>query len=366
MSRMRKQLIIFGCWTFVAVFFAAHVTIGSAAFGQHQTFREALAIYMTCAYTWFVFTPFVVRISRRFRLASPHLPTSIAAHVTASVLFTLASFTIFILLTPYTVDPALANRAFFARLKALLAFDLHLDLVRYWAIVAIEHTLSYHQQARERELAASQLRAELAEARLEVLKRQLQPHFLFNTLNSISVLMFENVTLANKMLLRLSELLRAGLTNDSPHEVSLEHELSFLERYLDIERMRFGDRLTIDLEVDPTTLGARVPNLLLQPLVENAIKYGVAAVDRPSTVAIRAEKTGTQLRLQVRDDGPGLARNHKRGVGLSNTEARLRQLYGNEQQLELSAPNDGGVLVSIAIPFRAIDDERRPRAAWAM
>jgi LytS/YehU family sensor histidine kinase len=155
------------------------------------------------------------------------------------------------------------------------------------------------------------------------------------------------------MLLRLSELLRAGLTSDSPHEVSLERELAFLERYLDIERIRFGDRLTIDVDVDPSTLNASVPNLLLQPIVENAIRYGVAAVDRPSKVGIYAERSGSELRLQVRDDGPGLAKNAKRGVGLSNTEARLRQLYGTEQRMELTTPSEGGVLVSIAIPFRA-------------
>jgi two-component system, LytTR family, sensor kinase len=354
MSRMRKPLIIFACWTFVSVFFAAHITVGSAALGgQSTSFTYALSIYMTCAYTWFVFTPFIVRISRRFRLASPNVVSSTAVHVLSSILFTLTSFTIFILVTPYTVDPALGDRAFLERMGRLLAFELHLDLLRYWAVVAIEHTLTYHREAREREVAASQLRAELAEARLEVLKRQLQPHFLFNTLNSISVLMFENVALANRMLLRLSELLRAGLSSDSPHEVSLERELAFLERYLDIERMRFGERLTVDVHVDPNTLGARVPNLLLQPLVENAIKYGVASVDRPSTVAITAAKSGTELRLEVRDDGPGMSRNAKRGVGLSNTEARLRQLYGNDQRFVLTTPNDGGVLVSIAIPFRA-------------
>jgi len=107
------------------------------------------------------------------------------------------------------------------------------------------------------------------------------------------------------------------------------------------------------MHVDPATLGARVPNLILQPIVENAIRYGVAAVDRPSKVAIHAERSGAELRLQVRDDGPGLSRNAKRGVGLSNTEARLRQMYGSEQRMELTTPTDGGVLVSIAIPFKA-------------
>jgi len=263
-----------------------------------------------------------------------------------------AGFALFIVATPWTAA-LVSQRSFGDRLQRLLLFEGYLDLFRYGAVVAIEHVIRYAREAREREVAASQLRAELAETRLEVLKRQLHPHFLFNTLNSISMLMFENVQLANRMLLRLSELLRAGLTENSPHEVSLEHELAFLERYLDIERMRFGDRLTIDMNVDPATLGARVPNLILQPIVENAIRYGVAAVDRPAKVAIHAEKQGSELRLHVRDDGPGLPRNARRGVGLSNTEARLRQLYGADQKLELTSPNDGGVLVSIAIPFRA-------------
>ncbi|HEX2061876.1 MAG TPA: histidine kinase [Thermoanaerobaculia bacterium] len=339
--RLRNLLIIFGCWTFVSLFFAAHITLGSSALGRPEPFTRALGIYMTCAYVWFAFTPLIVRLSRRFRLVSPNVVSSAAVHILASIVFTLASFSIFIVITPYTVGPSMGGQPFLVRMKQLLAFQLHLELLRYWAVVAVEHLI-----------AASQLRAELAEARLEVLKRQLQPHFLFNTLNSISVLMFENVAQANRMLLRLSELLRAGLTTDSPHEVSLEHELSFLERYLDIERIRFGDRLTVDIDVDPVTLGARVPNLILQPLVENAIRYGVASVDRPSTVAIRAERDGAELRLHVRDDGPGLPRNAKRGVGLTNTEARLRQLYGSEQRFELTTPENGGVLVSIAIPFR--------------
>ena len=345
MSRPRKLLILFGAWTFVALFFATHIAVGSRAVGQPQSFWRAFAMYETCTVYWVAASLVILRLSARFRIAAPHAWRNGAIHLGLSMLASLGAFTFFALLSPYTVDLRYAARPFGERLTSLLAFELHLDMLRYFAVVAVEHTLSYHRQVREREVA-------LAEARLEVLKRQLQPHFLFNTLNSISVLMFENVALANRMLLRLSELLRAGLTNDSPHEVSLERELAFLERYLDIERIRFGDRLTVDVDVDQTALHARVPNLILQPLVENAIKYGVAAVDRPSTVSIRAEKTGGELHLQIRDDGPGISRNAKRGVGLSNTEARLRQLYGSEQKLELTSPADGGLLVSIVMPFR--------------
>ncbi len=349
---MRKTLLIFAAWTFVAVFFAFHETFTRSYVGQSEPFLRALSVYMTCAFTWTVFTPLIVRLSRRFRLGEGNTFAHVLVHIAGSLGFAVISFSLFALITPYTVPSVPWPPSFLRRVRDLLVFEIHLDLLRYWGVVAIEHALRYARQAREREVAASQLRAELAEARLEVLQRQLHPHFLFNTLNSISMLMFENVTLANRMLLRLSELLRSTLANDTPHEVSLEHELQLLERYLDIERMRFGDRLTIDVDVDPSTLDARVPNLILQPIVENAIRYGVAAVDRPSRVAIRAEKEGSELRLRVRDDGPGLARSARRGVGLSNTEARLRQLYGNDQRLELTTPVDGGVLVSISIPYR--------------
>lgn len=344
MSALRKHLIIFGCWTFLALFFTAHVAIGSRAIGRPESFVRAFTVFMTSSVIWFLFTPAIVGLSQRFRLTSSHPWRNSGLHLGASMLFAMISFIAFILVSPH-LGIGRANQDFWTRLTRMIAFDLHLDMLRYWGVVAIEHVINYHRQAREREVA-------LAEAKLEVLKRQLQPHFLFNTLNSISVLMFENVALANRMLLRLSELLRAGLTNDSPHEVSLERELSFLDGYLEIERIRFGDRLTVNLDVDQATLGARVPNLILQPIVENAIKYGVAAVDRPSIVSISARKEGDDLVLRVRDDGPGIPRNAKRGVGLSNTEARLRQLYGDEQKLELSSPINGGVLVSIAIPFK--------------
>ena len=343
MSRPRKLLIIFASWTFVAVFFAVHVVLSSRAMGRPESFHRALSIFMTGTIFWFAVTPLIVGLSRRFRLVTPHAARNAFLHLGLSMLFAVAAGTVFIFLAPFIV-PGFPERPFLRHLTRVLASE-PLDMVRYWGVVAIEHALNYYNQAREREKA-------LAEVKLEVLKRQLQPHFLFNTLNSISVLMFENATVANRMLLRLSELLRAGLATDSPHEVSLEDELAFLDRYLEIERMRFGDRLTIEMNIERATLAASVPNLILQPIVENAIRYGVAAVDRPATVSIKAQKEGSELRLEVRDDGPGIARDAKRGVGLSNTEARLRQLYGTEQKLELTSPHGGGLLVSIVMPFR--------------
>ncbi|HEX7150889.1 MAG TPA: histidine kinase [Thermoanaerobaculia bacterium] len=350
MSLPRKALLIFVCWTLVGLYFSVHSLALYSYLGRPLPFAYFARIHLTCAYTWALFTPFLLILSKRWPLSGRHRWPHVALHMAAALIF--SSLSLFIVEIVHLFVNGEPLHDWSRGWSALMYEELHGDILRYWAVIVIDHTLGYYRRMRDRELTASQLRAELAESKLEVLKRQLHPHFLFNTLNSISVLMFEDVKVANRMLLRLSEILRHGLTDDSPHEVSLERELRFLERYLEIERMRFGDRLTIDMNVDPTSLGARVPNLILQPLVENAIRYGVAAVDRPSRVAIRAEKQGEELKLEVRDDGPGLARNAKRGIGLSNTEARLRQMYGTEQKLELTSPAAGGLLVSISIPFR--------------
>ena len=337
----RNVLLVFAAWTAVGLFFLSGDQMLGLSIGRPHPLGEATRVYLTCAYIWFLFTPLIVLLSRRFRLLPPHVFRSIAVHVVAGPLFAVAGIATFAVLAPFVVGGPFATKPFSVQFPQQLAVQLHTDFLRYLAVVAIEHVL-----------AASQLRAELAEARLEALRHQLHPHFLFNTLNSISVLMFEDREVANRMLLRLSDLLRSVLASDAPHEIPLGDELKFLERYLEIERMRFGDRLTVEMHVDPGTAAARVPNLILQPLVENAIRYGVAAVDRPATVSIRAEAVGRELHLQVRDDGPGMPKDAKRGVGLTNTIARLKQLYGNAQRLELSTPDGGGVTVSIAIPFR--------------
>lgn len=215
-------------------------------------------------------------------------------------------------------------------------------------------------RAREREtvqLAAetAQLQAQLTEARLSALNAQLNPHFLFNTLNAVSSLVERDPRGVRRMIARLSELLRYTLEGGTDHEVTLSQEISFLERYLEIMQVRFQDKLEIDMQIDDEAANAVVPSLILQPLVENAVKHGVDKISMPGKIGIRARREGDRLVLTVTDNGPGPAKIAKlddAGVGLANTRQRLEQLYGSEQSLTLAEGADGGTVARIAIPFR--------------
>jgi two-component system, LytTR family, sensor kinase len=214
----------------------------------------------------------------------------------------------------------------------------------------------YARDARSKQLRASKLEARLAEAQLDVLRMQLHPHFLFNTLNTVSALMHRDVQAADRMLALLGDLLRDSFEKIGAQEVSLQQELGFLEKYLEIEKTRFRDRLTVETEVDPETLDAEVPNLMLQPLVENAIRHGIARRREAGHIRLAAWRDGDRLELRVRDNGPGLSSEGellgRSGVGLANTEARLRQLYGDGHRFELLAPETGGLEVVLSIPFK--------------
>jgi two-component system, LytTR family, sensor kinase len=232
-------------------------------------------------------------------------------------------------------------------------------LLVYFAIVAVLHAVAFYEKYSERELKASRLETQLALAQLQVLKMQLHPHFLFNTLNAISALMHRDVEAADRMIAQLSDLLRLSLDKDDRHEVPLRNELEFLNRYLEIEKIRFRDRLAVELDIDAECMDAQVPKLMLQPLVENSIRYGVAMRSAAGNVTVKARRKGNRMLLEVSDDGPGLPSNGKslrEGVGLANTRARLEQLYGAEHRFELRDGQPSGLQVYMEIPF-----ERRQR-----
>ncbi len=216
------------------------------------------------------------------------------------------------------------------------------------------------EKLRERELTASRLESQAAQAHLQMLKMQLHPHFLFNTLNAVSALMHRDVDAADRMISQLSELLRAALEKDDRHESRLASELDLLHRYLAIEQIRFRDRLKVEIDVEPACLEAQVPRLILQPLVENAIRHGIAMRSAAGRLTIRARRRDRRLALTVADDGPGVPPNRplRPGVGLANTRARLEQLYGDAYSLELVNADEGGFEVRLEVPF-----ERTPRFA---
>ena len=227
----------------------------------------------------------------------------------------------------------------------------------YALLVGIAHLGLYSRRSREREQAAERLARGLTEARLQALKMQLQPHFLFNTLNAIAALIPDDAKPARRMLARLGDLLRVTLEHEETQEVTLREELAFLEPYLEIEQARLEDRLTVVMKISPETLEARVPHLILQPLVENAIRHGIAARIEPGRVEISATRAPHDgfLHLEVRDDGRGVDRadeaRTRRGVGLTNIRSRLEQLYNGQHRFELENHAEGGVLVRITLPF---------------
>jgi hypothetical protein len=234
-------------------------------------------------------------------------------------------------------------------------------IVYYFLIAAGFHALDYYRHYQERSQAASQLEAQLAQTKLHLLKTQLHPHFLFNTLNSISALLHEDIELADLMIERLGDFLRLTLENSTAQEVTLREEMEFLGCYLSIEQIRLQERLVVAIDTEPHTLDARVPSLILQPIVENAIRHGIAPRTGAGRLEIRAQHHASSLTLTVRDDGPGLAvvngKNGK-GMGLAITRARLERLYGTHHRFELVNPPEGGLLVTLEIPFQPSNSEQ--------
>jgi len=226
-------------------------------------------------------------------------------------------------------------------------------VVFYAGTVLAWHAAAYYREFKERHLKAVELESMLRQSQLQALRSQLNPHFLFNTLNSVAELVHENPLLAERMILRLAELLRSVLQSPASLDASLADEIDFIKGYLEIEQMRLGERLRVTWEIAPEALPARVPPLILQPLVENAVRHGIAASTHGGMLSIRAACLDGFLDLQVRDNGPGLPaapNGHRAGVGLANTRSRLQRLYGARQQFELI--DDHGVTVNLRIPLQ--------------
>jgi signal transduction histidine kinase len=234
------------------------------------------------------------------------------------------------------------------------ALALHIKALRHDKAEAEQREAFKTTQIRQRELESAQLASQLSQVRLSTLEAQLQPHFLFNVLNSISALMRIDIAMAERKLTLLSELLRLALEERPGHEAPFEHEVAFVERYLEIEKTRFPQRLSVEWQIEPATLRARVPHLLLQPLVENAVRHGIVPRSQPGTVWITAMLVDGRLRIEVRDDGVGPGHNLRPGggIGLSNTRARLQNLYGDAAEFSAGAAPGGGFLVTISLPYQ--------------
>jgi signal transduction histidine kinase len=337
---------------------------GFQAYYYVSTFTEwpaslpfLIALNLGYWYSWACLTPAILYLARKapftdrdswkFALAV-HVP-GVFILTAAHVVLTVSSQTAIVWLVGQE------QRSWTSEAQRMFFNNFDWEMMTYWAIVGLSHALWYHNEAQDRALRASQLETHLVEAQLQSLQRQLQPHFLFNTLNTISALMHRDINAADDMIAKLSDLLRISLYNGGVQEVTLKQELDFLSKYLEIEQTRFRDRLTVVFDVQPDTLDALVPNLVLQPLVENSIKHGVGPRPTPGQIEIRTKRVGSMLELEVKDNGVGLSAarltDFNRGIGLGNTRSRLQHLYGSSHRFEFRQPPSGGLAVLIAIPL---------------
>jgi two-component system, LytTR family, sensor kinase len=345
-----KFLAVFAFWTLLGLAFGVQFHFASEQIGNPVPWSRALGHSLSDWYVFALLSIPAVALARRFAIERPHRARALSIHFFASIAFTLAYVG---LRSAVALWQSGDNAAFAQAFTSLLLKSWHFDLIVYWVIVAVSHAFGYYAQLRERELRNAELERRLTEARLQALQMQLNPHFLFNTLHAISSLMHKDVDAADAMLVRLSELLRHALDATNTQEVTLREELHFLRRYLEIEQTRFGKRLKIDMTVPPETLDAYVPNLILQPTLENAIIHGIEPNARPGHIELVARKEGERLHIEVRDNGSGVTSGKiEEGVGLSNTRARLQQLYGSDQQFTIANRAEGGAVVTLVIPFR--------------
>lgn len=354
-KRLVRFGLIFGVWTIVTLFFStqAYVLMLNSSRERPGSYMRDLLSQASICYLSAIATPLILWLARRYRIERHNWLRRLLLHLLFSLLVVSA-----ILVVNYPMFMAITGQV--GRITAFGLFRfvyVNLDrwLFIYCVILMISHAFNYYNNYRKGELKAAELRTQLVQSQLEALKMQVHPHFLFNTLHSISALLSKDTEGARKMIVRLGDFLRLTLENSGSMEVTLKQELEFLNGYLEIERIRFQDRLTTDIRVDPEVLDVRVPNLILQPIVENAMRHAIGNSTSGRVEVVAAPRNGV-VRIEVKDNGPGIhserildARRGK-GLGLANTQARLVGLYGDAASFELSNNPSGGLIVTLEIP----------------
>ena len=340
-------------WTLVGLAFASQFYLSSTLLGLSVTWSQAISYSLADWYVWAILSIPVVWLARRWppegtqpwRTAAIHL----AAALGCSLVYVLLRSLVGVVHSRLLDEPVTFAEVF----RPLLVKTYPFNLLVYGVIITISHALEYYRKYHERTVHALELEKHLTEARLQALLRQLQPHFLFNTLNGIASLMHSDVHAADKMLVRLSELLRLTMHHPGQPLTKLHEEIAFIEKYLEIERIRFRDRLTVEIKVAPDTLELDVPSLIIQPLVENAIRHGIEPQARPGRITVEARREGATLVLLVRDNGGGQPPGGftREGIGLANTRGRLRELYGDRHRFELANHAAGGLEVRVSLPL---------------
>ena len=359
-STLRNALAVFGVFSFLAVLTTIHFAIflnsidheRGDAFSYYKIFS-----FMLEWYVWALVIPIIYWLFRHFPIRADHLISDILVNFIVGVLF--ISGKIFLdaaISFWFSTFPYDENSYIERVLGLLLTPHIYSVLILYSAILSVMYSLEYYKRFHERERVSAKLETDLAESQMLLLKKQIQPHFLFNTLNAISSLIYQDTHKADEMIVLLSDLLRYTLSNLEVNEIPLKEELQYLKKYLDIEKIRFEDHLTIEKQIAPDTLDITVPTMLLQPLVENAIRHGIAKRAAPGKISIQTYHDTEFLHILVQDDGPGLSsaqrQNLQEGIGLANVRQRIQKLYGYPNGYVLTEAPGGGLCVEVRIPLK--------------
>ena len=366
----RRTVVVryFLVWTAAGLFYFGQARIQSSLSQNPNPWWRDFATWMTGMYICAALTPVILWLNRRIPIERKGWLKSGSLHLLFSLAFSAVELAIHsAVILWFRLLPDLTS-SFVAVYVALLRVAFQQNVVTYWVILGISRTIRMYRKFQEREkeslrleLAASEMKARLARAQMSALKAQLQPHFLFNTLNAVMVLVRQRKgPEAEETLARLSDLLRFVLEDVESQQVPLSRELEFVRLYLSIEQVRFQDRLRIDVLVGPEAREAAVPHMLLQPIVENAVRHGIGRSSSAGRIEIRAERVDGRLKVEVRDDGPGLGAappGAAHGIGLANTRARLRQMYGDSARLTLENAPDRGAVATVVLPFAVAGEE---------
>jgi two-component system LytT family sensor kinase len=362
----RELLLIFAFWTFIATLSAVNRVLDPRGFGfQLSSPAGPIALEYVESWIWAVITPGVFLLTQRFPIERSRWLVRIGALLLIGIVIAIAVDLIMDLARIEILAGVPSRRPrVFSPKDAILRLRFVNQLLVYLAILAAGYARNFYMRdlTRQREAVvlearAAELQAQLASARLDALRMQLNPHFLFNTLHAVSALVERDPSGVRKMIARLSELLRHTIEARGADEVPLRDELEFLQRYIEIMEIRFQGRLTVTVNANDRALDGLVPNLILQPIVENALEHGANRASGRGEVTIDAKVDGDDLVVTVQDNGPGLSSNAE-GVGLSNTKARLDQLYGDPASLALTSPSGGGVLATLRVPYHTAADLR--------
>lgn len=353
MTGQRRWALLVGFWSLPAIAIAGQLYVQLQAAGRAPSWWSLLLIQLLRWWPWALLTPWIQRVARNNPLRRGRLgrPLAALALTGAALALLMAAWAVFIdlrLFQGIRMDAA----TWVVRIARSAVINLPTFLAAYGGILTVTYLSDMYTEYQRRQTEAERLRSDLAEARLQALQLQLQPHFLFNTLHTIAALMDEDVERAQRMTARLGALLRATLELSDDPLVPVEQEIRLAELYLDIERARFEDRLQVEWQIDPESLGVQVPTLTLQPLVENAVRHGVGARSEAGRLLVRIARQQGELTIEVHDDGAGPPASPRFGTGLSSIRDRLEQCYGEGASIRLAPRDGGGCIATVAIPLQ--------------